>query len=157
MDIPVTVGIHYCLMCTIFFKRIRLQFIYSSLEICTRTPWCSLILKVRHLVLVNDNHYWSVIQQIFSLFDFKTFIHREKIVSWMSEKMKMKIICRFEKEDKLFWSTYNLLDTYNRIHFIRWWLQLNKSFFLKKSSHLQVFCTNFTEIFTKYTNLSFDE
>ena len=149
MDIQVTMGIHYCSLCTRFFKRIWLQIIYSSLEICTETPWCSLILKVKHPMLLNNNYYWSVIQQFFSLFDFKTFIHREKIVSRISEKMKMKIICRSKKEDKWFWSTYNSLDTCNRIHFIRWWLQLNKSFFLK-NSHLQVFYTNFTEIFTKH-------
>ena len=135
MDILTIMGIHYFLLSVRFFKRTRPQIIYSSLEICTKTPWCSLILKVRHLVLVNDNHYWSVIQQFFSLFDFKTFIHQEKIVSRISKKMKMKIICRSKKEDKWFWSAYNLLDTCNRIHLIRWWLQMNKSFFLK-NSHL---------------------
>ena len=34
-----------------------------------------------HLVLVNDKHYRSVIQQFPPMFDFKTFIHMGRIVS----------------------------------------------------------------------------
>ena len=77
-----TVRIPQCLLWVKFYKMTWPQHINSYLVNCTnKTLWCSLTSMVKHLILVNGKNNWSVIQQIWPLFDLKTSIHKWKIVS----------------------------------------------------------------------------
>ena len=100
----------------------RPQHIYSYLVTCTnKTLWCSLTSKVKHLMLFNDKNHWSVIQQIWPLFDIKTSIHKGKIVSrnGKQKKTRQSTIRRkssgtMEPERKNTEFVFSLTGKYNR-------------------------------------------
>ena len=66
----------------------RLRHIHSSLSRCTEVPWHSFTLLASCLALVNDFHYWLVIQWFLPMLNFDTFIRMVRIVPWILALMK---------------------------------------------------------------------